>query len=98
MAIDLTDEERAYVIQAAATQAGFWPAFLSALPYLAPVVLFDAYGAAIGDVTAVALALACLVALNLWWIHGQCRSAALFKSICAKIAAEAAATDRPDAT
>lgn len=97
MAIDLTDEERSYVAQAAAADAGFLPAFLSSLPYLAPVVLFGSYGVAIGDVTAVALALACLVALNLWWIHGQCRSAALFKSVCAKIAAEPAATDRPDA-
>lgn len=98
MAIDLTNEERAYVTQAAAADAGFWPALLSSLPYLAPVALFGAYGAAIGDVTAVALALACLLALNLWWIHSQCRSAALFKSVCAKIAAEPAATDQPDAT
>ena len=96
MAIDLTDEERSYVAQAASADAGFLPAFLSSLPYLAPVVLFGTYGAWIGDVTAVALALACLVALNLWWIQSQCRSAALFKAICAKIAAEPAATDRPD--
>lgn len=98
MTIRLTDEEHAYVTQAAAADAGFWPALLSSLPYLAPVLLFGAYGAAIGDVTAVALALACLVALNLWWIHSQCRSAALFKAVCAKIAAEPAAADRSDAT
>lgn len=65
MTIRLTDEERAYIIQAAAADAGFCPALLSSLPYLAPVALFGAYGAAIGDVTAVALALLCLVALNL---------------------------------
>ena len=45
-----------------------------------------------------AVALACLVALNLWWIQSQCRSAVLFKAICTKIAAEPAATDRPDGT
>lgn len=98
MAIDLTDEERSYVVQAAKANTGFLPAFLSSLPYLAPVALFGAYGASIGDVTAVALALACLLALNLWWIHSQCRSAALFKSVCGKIAVESAATDRPEAT
>lgn len=89
MALGLTDEERGYVAQAAAANAGFWPALLASLPYLAPVVLFGAYGIAIADVTAVALSLACLVVLNLWWIQSQCRSARLFKSICTKIAAEA---------
>lgn len=98
MAIDLTSEERAYVTQAATADAGYWPALLSSLPYLAPVALFGGYGAAIGDATAVAIALVCLVALNLWWIHSQCRSAALFKAVCVKIAAVPAATDRSDAT
>lgn len=88
MAIRLTDAERSYVAQGAATEAGFRSALLSCLSYLAPVVLFGVYGVAIADITAIALAFACLVALNLWWIAQQCRSAALFKSICAKIEAE----------
>ncbi|BCB21120.1 hypothetical protein [Bosea sp. ANAM02] len=96
MAIDLTDEERAYVAQAAKVDTGFLAACLSSLPYIAPPALFGAYGASIGDVTAVALALACLVALNLWWLHAHARSTALFKSVCAKTLAEAAAADRPD--
>lgn len=71
---------------------------MSSFLYLAPPALFGAYGASIGDATAVALALACLVALKLWWLHVHARFSVLFKAVCAKILAEAAATGpRPDA-
>ncbi|CAM5771838.1 hypothetical protein [Bosea minatitlanensis] len=95
--IELTEEERSYVAQGAAAKAGFLPALLGWLPYLGPVVLFGAYGVAIRDLTAVALAFACLLGLNLWWLHGQSRSAALFRSVCAKIQAAASGRAGPGA-
>ena len=87
VSIELTDEERGYAAQAAAMKPGFLPTLLSYLPYLAPVVLFGGYGLAIGDLTAVALAFICLLALNLWWIHAQSRPTALFRAICHKLVA-----------
>jgi hypothetical protein len=83
--IELTDEERACIAQAKATDPGFGAALSSYAPYLGPVALFGAYGIAIGDVTAVALAFACLLGLNLWWIKGQTRITGAFRSICRKV-------------
>ncbi|MDX3808998.1 MAG: hypothetical protein QHC89_21755 [Bosea sp. (in: a-proteobacteria)] len=87
--IELTEEERSYVAQGAAAKAGFLSMLAVWLPYLGPVVLFGAYGIAIQDLTAIALAFASLLGLNLWWIHSQSRSAAQFRPICMKVLAAA---------
>ncbi len=85
--IELTDEERSYIVQMGAAKTGFLSMLLSYLPYLAPVALFGAYGIAIHYLTAVALSFVCLIGLNLWWIHGQSGSTTIFQAICAKILA-----------
>lgn len=85
--IELNDEERGYLAQAAAARTGFLSLLASYLPYLAPVALFGVYGIAIHDLTAVALAFFCLFGLSLWWIHSQNRSAKLFQSVCIKVLA-----------
>lgn len=85
--IDLTAEERGYVAQGIVAEQGFLRSLASYLPYLAPLAIFAAYGVVIRDVAAIGLAFLCLLALNIWWIHGQTRPSGLFRAICLKLAA-----------
>lgn len=93
--IDLTAEERGYVAQSVAMEQGFLRSLGAYLPYLAPLAIFAGYGVLIGDVAAIGLAFACLLALNLWWISAQNGSSTLFRSICVKLAAADAELGKP---
>jgi hypothetical protein len=42
---------------------------------------------------AIGLAFLCLLALDIWWIHGQSRSSGLFRAVCLKLAAADAGLD-----
>ena len=86
--IRFTAEERGFLAQAAMARPGFWPAFGSYLPYLAPIALFGGYGLLMEDATAIGLAFLCLLAINLWWVRQQGDQSVMLQALAARLLGE----------
>lgn len=52
---------------------------------LGPIVLFCVYGVWVGEMKAVGLAFACLLACKIWLIIVELRNIRVYRSICSKI-------------